>query len=109
VNDRPAKCIVVKDLERLMKEDSSVTLIDARTAEEFDEGHVPGAINVPITDLTEFARNLRDASDGPVVTMCGSGGRAEKAAVILASHDIANVVVLEGGLKAWRGAGLPVA
>jgi phage shock protein E len=109
VNERPAKYVVVKDLERLMKEDSAVMLIDARTAEEFDEGHIPGAINVPITGLREFARNLQDASDGPVVTMCGSTGRGEKAAEILESHALEYVLVLDGGLKAWKDAGLPVA
>jgi rhodanese-related sulfurtransferase len=101
--------LLVTELELLLKEDSTVTLIDARTAEEFDEGHVPGAINVPIADLTEFARSRNNASDGPVITMCGSTGRGEKAATALGSEGMKNVQVLQGGLKAWRDAGLPVA
>jgi len=109
VNESPAKYVVVEDLERLLKEDSAVMLIDARTAEEFDEGHIPGAINVPVTDLTEFARNLPDTSDGPVITMCGSTGRGEKAAAILESQALEDVLVLDGGLKAWKDASLPVA
>ncbi|MCK5362753.1 MAG: rhodanese-like domain-containing protein, partial [Gammaproteobacteria bacterium] len=78
--------LLVTQLERLLKENSAVTLIDARTAEEFDEGHVPGAINVPIADLTEFAMSRNNASDGPVITMCGSTGRGEKAATALGSE-----------------------
>lgn len=101
--------VSANDLECLLKEDSTVTLIDARTAEEFEEAHVPGAINVPIADLTEFAGGRNNASDGPVVTMCGSTGRGEQAATVLGSEGMENVQVLQGGLKAWRDAGLPVA
>lgn len=101
--------VVVKELGRLLKEDNTVTLIDARTVEEYDLGHVPGAVNVPIDNLTEYAKNRGSDSDGPVVTMCGSSGRGEKAATILTSEGVKNVQILEGGLKAWRDAGLPVA
>ncbi len=109
MRDTAVDKMAVKELQRLLKEDGAVTLIDARTAEEFDAGHVPGAINVPIADLTAYARNRGTDSDGLVVTMCGSAGRGEKAAKILDSEGMKNVQVLEGGLKAWRDADLPVA
>jgi rhodanese-related sulfurtransferase len=99
----------VSDLERLLKDNSAVTLIDARTSGEFDEGHIKGAINIGIDELTEFAKSRGSAPEGLVVTMCGSTGRGEKAARFLQSHGLRNVLVLEGGLKAWRDAGLPVA
>lgn len=108
MTEAPADYVVVNDMERLLEEDGAVTLIDARTSEEFDEGHVPGAISVPISDLTEFAKSHGNASDGLIVTMCGSSGRGEKAAVILDSLGIRNILVLAGGLKAWRDAGLAV-
>jgi rhodanese-related sulfurtransferase len=109
VNESSVNYLAVNKLERLLKEDSSVTLIDARTSEEFAEGHVPGAINVGIVDLAEFAESGGNASGGLVVTMCGSAGRGEKAAEILFSHGVGNILVLQGGLKAWKDAGLPVA
>ncbi len=109
MNETSARYVVVNDLERLLSKDSTVMLVDARTAEEFDEGHVPGAVNVPIADLTEFAASRGKTDDGLVVTMCGSTGRGEKAAEILRSHGVENVRVLQGGLKAWREEGLPVA
>ncbi len=101
--------LAVNKLERLLNEDGSVTLIDARTAAEFAEGHVPGAINIAIADLADFAESGGDDSEGLVVTMCGSAGRGKKAAEILLSHGVGNVLVLQGGLKAWRDAGLTVA
>jgi len=109
MRDTSVDYIAVKRLERLLKEDGAVTLIDARTAEEFDNGHVPGAINIPIANLTEYARNCGNDSDGLVVTMCGSAGRGGKAAQILDTEGVKNVQILEGGLKAWREAGFPLA
>jgi len=99
--------VVVKVLERLLKDGSALTLVDARTSEEFAEEHVPGAINVGTMELAEFAESRGNTSVGLVVTMCGSTGRGEKAAEILCSHGVDNVQVLQGGLKAWKNAGLP--
>ncbi len=109
MNETLANYVVVNELERLLAGNGTITLIDARTPEEFTDAHVPGAINVSIADLTAFARSHGNAADGPVVTMCGSTGRGEKAAAILGSQGVRNVFVLEGGLKAWRDAGLSVA
>lgn len=109
MNEPSKNYVVVNELDRLLKQDGGVTLIDARTAEEFAEGHVPGAINIGIVELTGFAESRGNTSEGLVITMCGSSGRGEKAAEILHSHGVRNVLVLDGGLKAWRGAGLPVA
>ena len=120
----PTEYIAVSDVERLLREDGNITLIDARTAEEYAEAHVPGAINVPIDALADFAQGgaakggatksgVARAGGKGLVTMCGSTGRGEKAAAILAyilaTSGVENVLVMEGGLKAWREAGLPVA
>lgn len=108
MNETSTNYIDVNDVERLLREDSTLILIDARTSEEFAGGRVPGAINVPIAKLPDFAQQHRNAPKDFVVTMCGSTGRGEKAASILNSHGVSNVQVMQGGLKAWRGAGLPV-
>ena len=115
----PREYIAVSEVERLLREDGSIALIDARTAEEYAEAHVPGAINVPINALADFSQSGAGQSGAAqsgagrtakkLVTMCGSTGRGEKAAAILADSGVENVLVMEGGLKAWREAGLPVA
>ncbi len=109
MNETTTNYVTLGELETLPKEDGKLTLIDVRTPDEFKNGHARGAINVPIAEMTEFAKSRSGANDGVVVTMCGSTGRGEKAAAILDSHGARNVLVLEGGLKAWRDACLPVA
>jgi rhodanese-related sulfurtransferase len=100
--------VAVDALERLLANRGAVTLLDARSPEEYSRGHVPGAINVPIADLLDFARDRLTPSRGPIVTMCGSSGRGEQAAEILTAAGVENVRVLQGGLKAWSEAGFAV-
>ena len=80
------------------------TVIDVRTPDEYALGHIAGAVNVPIDTLPKGADAL---PAGPVITACGSGGRAGRAADLL---DLAGrtAFTIAGGTKAWQAAGLPV-
>ena len=71
-------------------------LVDVRTPQEFSEGHLEGAINVPVEDL---GARLGDVPEGKVVVYCRSGRRAEKARAQLetAQRD----VYLLGGIGDW--------
>lgn len=102
MSETAVEYISVTEVAELLKS-SGITLIDARSAEEYAEAHAEGAINVPIADLDDYA------ATGGIVTMCGSAGRGEKAAAILTGNGVTDLRVMEGGLKAWREAGLPVA
>jgi glyoxylase-like metal-dependent hydrolase (beta-lactamase superfamily II)/rhodanese-related sulfurtransferase len=77
------------------------TTIDIRQRNEYDSGHLPGAVHI------ELAR-VRDAADevakGPITVMCGHGERAMTAASILSASGRADVSVLAGGPDDWAGA-----
>ena len=94
-------------LNTLLIEDLSVRLLDVRTASEFENAHIGGAYNVPLDQLNEHAREVR-AARGPVVLVCQSGQRAQRAESVLRSAGMANVHVLDGGMKDWLARGLPV-
>lgn len=94
-------------LSTLLVEDAVVRLLDVRTPGEFENGHISGAYNVPLDLLGEHARDVRSAA-GPVVLICQSGQRATKAEQLLRNAGLANVHVLEGGMKDWLSRGLPV-
>jgi rhodanese-related sulfurtransferase len=80
------------------------TVIDVRTPDEYAHGHIAGAVNVPIETLPFAVRSL---PDGPIITTCTMGSRAQRAAELL---DLAGRTAfsIAGGTKAWRAAGLPV-
>lgn len=108
MNETRNQYVAVTDVERLLREDKMVILIDARTAEEFAEGHVAGAINAPIPGLAGYFRNRDNTVGELLITMCGSTGRGEKAASILTAQGVQNVMVMKGGLKSWKDAGFRV-
>jgi rhodanese-related sulfurtransferase len=89
--------------------DAAPALIDVRTAAEWDkDGHIEGAVNVPLADLFSNLDKL-PAKDKPIVVYCASGHRGAIAMMGLRLMGYENVSNLAGGLGAWKTANLPVA
>jgi rhodanese-related sulfurtransferase len=94
-------------------------IVDVREPEEFADGHIPGAVNIPLgrleievdTHPAVVAREgeARSLRERPVVLYCLSGGRSARAAAALQRLGFANPVSLAGGILAWTGDGHPVA
>src|SRR5436309_10704760 len=83
-------------------------LIDVRDADEWREGHVPGAKNFSRgTVELEIEEAAPDLST-PIITHCGGGGRSALTAESLKRMGYKNVQSMAGGFKAWKAAGLPV-
>jgi glyoxylase-like metal-dependent hydrolase (beta-lactamase superfamily II)/rhodanese-related sulfurtransferase len=72
------------------------TVIDVRLQGEFDNGHVPGALNIELGALA-----IADVPDGPITVMCGHGERAMSGASLLAARGHRDVNVLAGGPDEW--------
>lgn len=77
-------------------------LIDVREADEFAAGHVPWAVNVPLSELVE---RVHEIPDGPVNIICQSGGRSAKAAAYLEQQRGLDVVNVVGGTGQWIAEG----
>ena len=81
-------------------------LVDVRPSEAFNSGHVPQARNVPLGDFEKKAAAL--PKNKPIIVICDVGRSALGAATRLRKLGFTEVVTLDGGLKAWLTAGLPV-
>src|SRR5215472_17540439 len=79
-----------------------VQLIDICSPTEYASGHVPGAINIPMEQIGARIADLRTGS--PVVLICKSGQRASATAQRLKTNRT-DVLVLDGGVRAWRESG----
>ena len=79
----------------------TLNLIDVREADEFASGHLPGAINLPLSDFLERYEELD--KDNPYYIICRSGARSAQACAFLEEegYDVTNVA---GGTSAWMGA-----
>jgi len=84
-------------------------IVDVRDATEFATGHLPNAKNIPLADLDSRIGELDKLKSKSVVVVCQSGARASAAAAKLAKAGFADVVNLDGGVAAWKTAGLPLA
>lgn len=82
-------------------------LIDVRTPAEYQSGHIPGAINIPLQDFERRFAELSAYRDGEVVLYCESGMRAGHGARWLASKGFQQLRLVDGHMSAWRAAGLP--
>ena len=78
-------------------------VIDVRTAEEFAEGHFPGAINIPLEDIVRGIRARNVDKDQTVLLYCRSGNRSGQAEIKLQSSGFAGAKNV-GGLKALLAA-----
>ncbi|MBK6348379.1 MAG: rhodanese-like domain-containing protein [Steroidobacteraceae bacterium] len=97
--------------EALLEHQSShpdhLLVLDVRTPQEYAEGHVPGAVNVPYDQLA--SRLAQVPKDKDVVLYCKSGRRAGIAADVLAANGYTRLSHLEGDMPAWIEKGRPVA
>ena len=92
---------------RLMNREKGV-MIDVCEAAEHAAGHCVGARNIPLGELDQRAAELPKNKQVPVLLMCQSGARAARAAGKLRKLGYERAAAVNGGLRAWREAGLPV-
>lgn len=82
-------------------------VVDVRSVDEFAEGHIAGAINIPLGTLTDNLAFLPDQS-ADIVIVCGSGHRSALATLALNLLGYSKAQSLLVGMGGWTGAGLPV-
>lgn len=93
-----------EDLSRQLRA-KSVSVVDVRSASEFQHAHLSGAVHIPLGYLADRVAEL--PADRPIVVQCQSGGRSSIAASLLERLGRREVANLTGGLVAWQAAGLP--
>ena len=82
-------------------------IVDVRRADEFAAGHVPGAVNIPHSEIAAHLNELRGQRDNEVVVYCESGRRAAIAQGLLEKAGFTRIRHLQGDMQSWRERGLP--
>lgn len=85
-----------------------ILILDVRTAQEYSDGHVPGAINIPHTELSDKLGQVIEHEHKPVVVYCHSGRRAAIAQTILADAGFKQLLHLEGDMVGWKAGNYPI-
>jgi rhodanese-related sulfurtransferase len=82
-------------------------ILDVRSAEEFADGHIRDAKNIPLKDLPNRLAELEKFKARPVIVVCGKGLQSSKATSQLKKAGFTEASSLLGGLNAWQTQGLP--
>ena len=94
-------------IDRVARGDE-LTILDVRTVEEFAEGHVPGAINIPHTEVADRLAEIAAMGDTEIVLYCRSGLRAGVAADVLRAAGYVRLLHLDGDMLGWQADQLPI-
>ena len=94
--------ITLEEAVTMMEEESGYIILDVRTAQEYSEKHIPGAINVANESIgTEDIPELPD-KDQLILVYCRSGNRSKQASEKLVKLGYTNIVEI-GGINSWPG------
>jgi rhodanese-related sulfurtransferase len=95
-------------LEVLKTQNHNIVLLDVRSKEEYNDGHVEGAINISHDAIEENIALLEQYKSEKIVVYCRSGRRAGLAIDILTQNGFSNIQHLTGDMNGWLEAKLPV-
>jgi len=93
---------------RLAWGDRSLVVLDVRTPAEYAEGHVPGALNIPHTELGARVAELSEARARDIVVYCRSGNRTKQALKLLGEAGFTRLFHLKGDYLRWSEEDRPV-
>lgn len=95
------------EMVQLMNRDDPV-LLDTRSAEEYRQGHILGAVNIPHDQVQDRLDELAQWRERKILVYCRTGQRAAVAAAQLKKAGFGAVYKLNGGVLAWQNANLPL-
>jgi len=97
-----------EELASRIEAEAAPVILDVRSPEEFAEEHIPGAINIPYTELEDRYEELGIEASDEIVVYCRTGRRAGIAEAELAELGFTNLRDLEGHIEAWKKAERPL-
>ena len=98
----PIQYVSMDEITTIMQENTNYIILDARTIEEYNEGHIPNAICIPNETIDETVITKLPNKDQLILIYCRSGNRSKQAALKLQQLGYTNLVEF-GGIIDWEG------
>ena len=98
--------VSIQEAIELMEQKSDLVILDVRTVAEFEDGHIEGAINVPVDELATRLDEL--SKDDELLVYCRTGNRSGSAVSILSDAGYTKIYHMHEGISVWIQQGHPV-
>jgi rhodanese-related sulfurtransferase len=98
--------ITADEVYKMLSSNKDYFILDVRSKEEFDSGHIEGAYLIPVSELENRLAEL--PQDKPIIVHCMSGSRSTSAANILLEKGFKEIFNMKGGITEWQSKGFPV-
>ena len=92
--------ITAEDVKKIMDSGEDFVILDVREQEEFEKGHIPGAVLIPYTEIEQKAEAMLTDKDKQILVYCRSGRRSKIAAESLVKLGYTNIKEF-GGIIGW--------
>lgn len=86
----------------LIQQQKAPLILDVRSQQEYQQGHIKGAINIPYDQLKSNSELLNSQQNSEIIIYCRSGARAEKAYKTLHSKGFTQLIYLKGHMNLWQ-------
>lgn len=96
------KHVTMDDIVEIMEENEGYIILDVRTIEEYNEGHIPNAICIPNETIDENVVNILPDKNQLILIYCRSGNRSKQATDKLENLGYTNLIEF-GGIMDWKG------
>ncbi|MDT8384133.1 MAG: VTT domain-containing protein [Gammaproteobacteria bacterium] len=106
---RQRPMLSIPELKQRLDGGEDVLVLDVRSAADFvgEQGHIAGAVNIPLEALADRLVELGDFEERPIALVCRTDRRSSQAAKLLARQGFADVHVCKGGMTEWNANGFP--
>ncbi len=101
--DKNIKNVSGPEAVEIVKSTPNIIILDVRTSEEFNSGHINGAKNFPLAELASRSAELEKFRGKPLLVHCASGHRSAKAVRILSKKQFGPIYHLSRGIGSWTG------
>lgn len=95
------KNVSASEAHQLIDANTDMVILDVRTRNEYNSGHIPGALLIPVHELSARIKELATHYNKPILVYCASGGRSPGAVYTLRNH-FAPIYHLSSGLSSWK-------
>jgi len=94
--------ITAPTLLKLIEKQKAPLILDVRSTQEYQQGHIQGAINIPYDQLQHNSAQLNQYKNHPIVVYCRSGRRAQIAYQVLQQQGFTQLIDLKGHINLWH-------